>query len=165
MVGSRAGSSGEQGVAKERHDVAFVVGAILGGLGGTVAALFNAPQSGQRTRDQLAGHANAVGQRISVGSSTLLLRGQQLTERATGAISSVAGRDDATMPVATGSVAEANEAVFTLPDPVVETGAGAADIAPVALDAAGIDPAITELEPNEGISRDSVDRDSRGSGL
>jgi gas vesicle protein len=153
-------------VAQERHDVAFVVGAVLGGLGGAVATLFTAPQSGQRTRDQLAGHANAVGQRISAGSSTLQLRGQQLSERATGAINSVAGRDDATMS----AVAGTDAGVFTLPDPlepdpIIETGTGAPDIAPVALNAAAVDLARTNLETNPGIFRESVDRDSRGSGL
>jgi gas vesicle protein len=41
-------------VADERHDAAFVVGAVIGGLAAAAVTLFRAPQSGARTRAQLA---------------------------------------------------------------------------------------------------------------
>ena len=44
----------------ERHDTAFVVGALLGGALGAVYALLNAPQSGRQTRSQLTGQVDAV---------------------------------------------------------------------------------------------------------
>ena len=40
-------------MAEERHNVAFMVGIILGGLGGALATLFLTPLSGSRTREQL----------------------------------------------------------------------------------------------------------------
>ena len=40
-------------MAEERHNVAFMVGIILGGLGGALATLFLTPLSGARTREQL----------------------------------------------------------------------------------------------------------------
>ena len=59
----------------ERHDTAFVIGALIGGLAGSTAALFRAPQAGQRTREQLAGYVDTavqrvmdVGARIGLGS-------------------------------------------------------------------------------------------------
>lgn len=41
-------------MADERHDAAFVVGAVIGGLAAAAVTLFRAPQSGPRTRAQLA---------------------------------------------------------------------------------------------------------------
>ncbi len=40
-------------MVEERHNVAFMVGIILGGLGGALATLFLTPLSGARTREQL----------------------------------------------------------------------------------------------------------------
>lgn len=62
--------------ATERHDAAFVVGAMIGGLAGATAALFRAPQAGDRTREQLASYidmasqrATELGERIGFSSS------------------------------------------------------------------------------------------------
>ena len=40
-------------MVEERHNVAFMVGVILGGLGGALATLFLTPLSGEQTREQL----------------------------------------------------------------------------------------------------------------
>lgn len=40
-------------MASSNHRKAFVFGAVLGATAGAAAALWNAPQSGRRTRDQI----------------------------------------------------------------------------------------------------------------
>ena len=40
-------------MAASNHRKAFVVGALLGASAGAIAAFWNAPQSGRRTRDQI----------------------------------------------------------------------------------------------------------------
>ena len=78
-------------MADERHDAAFVVGAILGGVLGGGYALLNAPQSGAETRAELAA------------------RWKELTGRVAGA---VAGVEDEARRLAAG----AGEAVAPLTD-------------------------------------------------
>jgi hypothetical protein len=66
---ARGGGLADQGIAKgacmrrmaeERHNVAFMVGIILGGLGGALATLFLTPLSGARTREQLRARLAAL---------------------------------------------------------------------------------------------------------
>lgn len=52
-------------MANERHDVAFVAGAIVGSAVGAVYGLFSAPQAGWRTRADLSGFAEALGDRVA----------------------------------------------------------------------------------------------------
>lgn len=47
-------------MAEERHDAAFVVGAVVGGVAAGVYALFEAPQAGSQTRAQLRERGDAV---------------------------------------------------------------------------------------------------------
>ena len=47
-------------MADERHGVAFVVGATLGGVAGAVATLLNAPQAGVSTRTRIGERAGAL---------------------------------------------------------------------------------------------------------
>jgi hypothetical protein len=47
-------------MVEERHNVAFMVGIILGGLGGALATLFLTPLSGARTREQLRARLAAL---------------------------------------------------------------------------------------------------------
>lgn len=68
----------------ERHDTAFVVGALVGGAIGAVYALLNAPQSGQRTRSQLTGQVDAVTQQALNGAHGV----QQRTKGAVDTVSS-----------------------------------------------------------------------------
>lgn len=52
-------------MANQRHDVAFVVGAVVGSVAGAVYGLFNAPQAGWRTRADLSGSAEELGDRVA----------------------------------------------------------------------------------------------------
>lgn len=54
-------------VAEERHDAAFVIGAVLGGVAGGVWAMFNAPRTGAETRAALAEQTARTLDRIVVG--------------------------------------------------------------------------------------------------
>jgi len=128
-------------VADERHDAAFVVGAVLGGAAGAAYGLFSAPQAGRRTRDQLAEHADALVQRLA--DAVAGVRAQtgstvaQVGDTVDGLVGRVHGSDrDDTTPIAAD-----DEPIFTLPDPlepdpIATTGSAAdlgADIAPIAL--------------------------------
>jgi gas vesicle protein len=52
-------------MAKERHTVAFVIGAALGGAIGAVYGLMNAPRAGADTRADLTGRWHDVGERTA----------------------------------------------------------------------------------------------------
>ena len=52
-------------MAKERHTVAFVIGAALGGAVGAVYGLMNAPRSGTDTRASLTERWHDVGDRTA----------------------------------------------------------------------------------------------------
>jgi gas vesicle protein len=52
-------------MAKERHTVAFVVGAALGGAIGAVFGLMNAPRPGAQTRADLTERLHDVGERTA----------------------------------------------------------------------------------------------------
>ena len=58
-------------MADERHDAAFVVGAVVGGVAGAVYALFNAPQAGERTRAELVARWNDAAERLAQGVAAL----------------------------------------------------------------------------------------------
>lgn len=52
-------------MAEERHDAAFIVGAVVGGLAAGVYALFEAPQAGAQTRAQLQERGDAIGEQAA----------------------------------------------------------------------------------------------------
>lgn len=52
-------------MAEERHNVAFVVGAVLGGLAGAALTLWRVPQPGARTRAQIAERAERLRCRVT----------------------------------------------------------------------------------------------------
>jgi gas vesicle protein len=52
-------------MAKERHTVAFVIGAALGGAIGAVYGLMNAPRPGADTRANLTERRHDVGERTA----------------------------------------------------------------------------------------------------
>lgn len=54
-------------MAAERHDAAFIVGAVVGGLAGAAGALWLAPQAGARTRAQLAERWNDAAEKVAQG--------------------------------------------------------------------------------------------------
>jgi hypothetical protein len=53
-VGARPAADEEDRVARERHETAFVVGAIAGGVAGAVWGLLNASVPGREARSELA---------------------------------------------------------------------------------------------------------------
>ncbi len=52
-------------MVNERHDVVFLVGAVLGSMAGAAYGLYNAPQAGWRTRADLAGAVEEIGDRVA----------------------------------------------------------------------------------------------------
>ena len=125
----RAGvPSGEEGgrVADERHDAAFVVGAVLGGVAGAAYTLLNAPQSGGETRAELAARWSGLADRLAAEAADLDGAIRRLTAGAgTGARSVTErlrpDRGETTIVTAEVGVAassEEAEPVFTLPDPL-----------------------------------------------
>lgn len=54
-------------MAAERHNAAFVVGAVVGGLAGAAGALWRAPQAGGRTRAQIAERWDEATERLAQG--------------------------------------------------------------------------------------------------
>lgn len=105
-------------MARERHDAAFMVGALLGGVAGGVYGLFWAPQAGVRTRADLAsrwGEATAQA-RQTVGGAEEQLRTALRRDAAT-----PQPRPPLATPVvgASGPFTEADgEPVLLLPDPL-----------------------------------------------
>ena len=95
LVGGRTSRQKETGVADQRHDAAFVVGAVLGGLAGATYGLLRAPQSGERTRAQLAEYAHAVVYRVEAAADrfadTAARLGGESRRRVDGAVASVRG--------------------------------------------------------------------------
>jgi len=65
-------------VAAERHDAAFIVGAVLGGLAGAAGALFWAPQAGAQTRAQLGERWRDSTERLTQGIAGLETRARAL---------------------------------------------------------------------------------------
>jgi gas vesicle protein len=57
-------------VAAGRHETAFIVGAIIGSAAGAVYGLLNAPQTGWRTRADLSGYAEEMGDRLAARVET-----------------------------------------------------------------------------------------------
>lgn len=74
--------------ATERHDAAFVLGAMFGGLAGATAALFRAPQAGDRTREQLASYIDMASQRATDLGAHIRLSSQRVAGWRPGAASS-----------------------------------------------------------------------------
>ena len=83
-------------MAAERHDAAFIVGAVVGGLAGAAGALWLAPQAGVQTRGQLAEQWQGVSARVSQGVADLETRARALL-----------GRDEGAVPVGQATPAEA----------------------------------------------------------
>jgi hypothetical protein len=65
-------------VAAERHDAAFIVGAVLGGLAGAAGVLFWAPQAGAQTRAQLGERWRDSTERLTQGIAGLETRARAL---------------------------------------------------------------------------------------
>lgn len=68
-------------MATERHEVAFLVGALVGSVAGAVYGLLNAPQAGWRTRADLTGYLEALGDRAAGRISGAVMELQALRER------------------------------------------------------------------------------------
>jgi len=104
-------------VARERHDAAFIVGALIGGVGGGLYGLWTAPQSGARTRADLAHRWDELSERAA-----------QAVAEADAEIRAALGRDGSRPPPvppatpvvsASGPFTEPDGApVLLLPDPL-----------------------------------------------
>ena len=68
-------------MADERHGVAFVVGATLGGVAGAVATLLNAPQAGVSTRTRIGERAGALLRQADEATRGLRADARRLGER------------------------------------------------------------------------------------
>lgn len=66
-------------MAAGRHEVAFVVGAVVGSVAGAVYGLLNAPQAGWRTRSELSGYAEELGDRVAARVTATLADLRALT--------------------------------------------------------------------------------------
>ena len=49
----------------DRHQVAFITGAVIGAVAGAAYGLLNVPQAGWRTRADLSGYAEELGDRLA----------------------------------------------------------------------------------------------------
>lgn len=67
---------------KERHDAAFVVGAVVGGLAAAGVTLFRAPQSGARTRAHIAERLEPVTSKTAELSRTIADQTQAVRSQA-----------------------------------------------------------------------------------
>lgn len=66
---------------KERHDMAFITGAVVGGLAAAAVTLFRAPQAGARTRAQIAERLEPVTSKTSELSRTVANQSRSLTDQ------------------------------------------------------------------------------------
>ncbi len=107
-------------MAHERHDVAFVVGALLGGVAGAACTLFNAPQSGSQTRAQLAEQFGALTGQLGATVAKLGEQGEQLGQRATATVSTLTERvgGGASTTAADPATERITEPIILLPDPL-----------------------------------------------
>lgn len=135
----------ERRTGTERHNTAFVVGALIGGLAGSTAALFRTPQSGHQTREQLASYVGMASQRVTDLSARIGLGAGQgagsIRTRAAALGSRV--RVDlrpATLQASDTAPSEARTVGLTTPTPVVALvdGPGVQDAEPIT----GLDPSL-----------------------
>lgn len=66
---------------KERHDMAFITGAVVGGLAAAAVTLLRAPQAGARTRAQIAERLEPVTSKTSELSRTVANQSRSLTDQ------------------------------------------------------------------------------------
>ena len=142
-------------MAHERHDVAFVVGALLGGVAGATYTLFNAPQAGAQTRAQLAEQVTALTGQLSTATAKLGEQGERLGQRATATVTTLTERVTGDGPVvdpATARAAEAKtEPVILLPDPLEPAPVVGAEPSPTAADVAGTTPTVGGLPAGDDL--------------
>lgn len=108
-------------MADERHDAAFIVGAVLGGLAGGAYALLNAPQSGARTRAELGERWGVVGERMAAGVAQIDAKTRPARVRIGGAANATVerfGRLRRTTDRAGGAEVAEGDPLITLPDPL-----------------------------------------------
>lgn len=139
MVRKRGG----WGVANQRHDAAFIVGAVIGGVAAGAYALFEAPQAGTETRAQLAERGDALAERLAQTTAEVDGRVRRWLARAEEQTAPLMGRvtrrpmGSTAATTALGSVVD-TEPFITLPDPLEP------------------DPVLTEPEPTAGANADVV---------
>ena len=72
----RSGKGGS-GSSKKRHNAAFVVGSIFGGLAGAAAALWKTPYSGAELRAKLTGGGKTANGSSTEGTAVVMATGQR----------------------------------------------------------------------------------------
>jgi len=103
-------------MTRERHNTAFFVGAIVGGLAGTAYALWTAPQAGARTRAQLAERLAGLTARAGQTIATVRAESAQLIERAVETVSAFAGPEPK-VPLPAHREPAVAEDVILIPEP------------------------------------------------
>jgi hypothetical protein len=159
----------------QRHDVAFVIGAILGGAAGAAYGLLNAPDAGARTRALLTERGDRLAQRLADASAGSRTGGQEFGTQANAAVGSVDERirpARASPSLAAAPRVDAGDPPLTLPDPlepdpvvapVDAAGSAEPDDVPVALPTAPVgavddrDVVLDGPRPADHTERDSRD--------
>ena len=134
-------------MANERHDAAFVVGALLGGLAGGAYSLWVAPQAGAQTRAELAQRWNLVAERLAQGVASIDAGARRVATQIEERSSPVVARLEHRRPAAPTSVS--TETVLLLPDPLEPDPIVLDDAAPGPDDVVGLDSATSAARTEE----------------
>lgn len=103
-------------MAKSRHNAAFVVGAIAGGLAGATCALVIAPQAGAVTRALLKERLQPITDRAALALDVVREAAELLIERVEAVVAAVTGEELEPMPAV-----ETEERVMVVPAPTAAT--------------------------------------------
>ena len=76
-------------MARQRHDAAFIVGGLLGGMVGAVVTLLNAPQAGARTRALLGETLQPAREGLSAAGNRVASESREMSERTTAALATL----------------------------------------------------------------------------
>ncbi|MDQ3043787.1 MAG: YtxH domain-containing protein [Chloroflexota bacterium] len=111
-------------MARQRHDAAFIVGGLLGGIVGAVVTLLSAPQAGARTRAQMNESLQPALEGLQAAGYRVASESHAVIERASEALSTVsavlpgASQDPPTDHSAIEFDALADDAAPLVPDPM-----------------------------------------------
>lgn len=123
-------------MADQRHDAAFIVGAVVGGLAAGAYALVAAPQAGSETRVQLAERRDALAERLAQTTAEaegqirrLLARTQEQTAPLLDRVTALARRGDAGVgPSVPGSVTDTEPFTTVSTPPATDSGGADAQV-------------------------------------
>jgi gas vesicle protein len=137
------------------HRGAFVVGVLVGAVGGALSALLMTPKSGQDIREQIKGQTAPVQDRLSSATSTVRERTAGVQDRLTTATSGVLERADDVIDASKGKVTQLTQRGQETEDQVVPSSklgvsepiAGDAQVHPTASSATTPPEAVARQEP------------------